>query len=652
MKLNEAQKELFKKNLKALPDKDLREKLRKIKKAKRYELQFGEDSLDINFKDRLTKSLMYGRGGGLSEMQNSLKMIQEKYPLHPILYFYGFGNGILYKALLQNKNLNHIVILEQELEILYLSFHCIDFSKEFEEAKMIVFYTPILNETELANLYNETTAFFIFSRTFVLELHCEYYQNHFSEDILKTTRIFTQSIASAVISRGNDPLDALDGIKNYVYNLTKMIQHPTFTELIKTRKGKAKTAIVVSTGPSLAKQLELLKKVQSKAVIFCADSAYSILARNNIVPDYVCMVERSEITAEFFNHDFGKDFEKDIIFLCASLIDKKAIEYLEYYERNYILVQKLLAFELYCTLNQFNYVDKIASVAHLCLVSAMALEFENIIFIGQDLAYADDGSSHPKEYQYKADYESNYYNEKFEIKAYGGQGTVFTHQVWRMFLMVFNEIINESTAYKGTIYNATEGGARIESMQEKPFKELCEDLLFEEKASFEPLKALTTDKQNELLFKVYYKVLKSMNECKNLSQKFQKELEKLQSKAQIANNDEQSFKELIEGLEQTKNEIKAVEKSLHLYEILFPFMIQFELNLARIYVFAPKNDDELLEKKMTWVNEHFFYIAMAIKHCQAQEIALKQNISPVESELQKRGFEKQIVKLKKALIKE
>lgn len=63
MKLNEAQKELFKKNLKALPDKDLREKLRKIKKAKRYELQFGEDSLDINFKDRLTKSLMYGRGG-------------------------------------------------------------------------------------------------------------------------------------------------------------------------------------------------------------------------------------------------------------------------------------------------------------------------------------------------------------------------------------------------------------------------------------------------------------------------------------------------------------------------------------------------------------------------------------------------------------
>ncbi|MCX2683731.1 motility associated factor glycosyltransferase family protein [Campylobacter sp. MIT 21-1684] len=587
-------------------------------------------------------------GGELSQMQNSLHLIQEKYPLHPILYFYGFGNGILYKALLQNKNLNHCVILEQELEILYLSFHLLDFSKELESKRMIILYTESLNETELSNFYNETTAFFVFCRTFVLEIHSQYYQDHFSQNILATTQLLTKSIANAVISRGNDPLDALEGIENYVHNLTKMITNPAFKELIRLRKAKAKTAIIVSTGPSLTKQLTTLKEVQEKAVIFCADSAYSILAKNGIVPDYVCMVERSEITAEFFHHDFGRDFDKNIIFLCTSLIDKKAIEYLEKYERKYILVQKLLGFNIYCDLKHFSYFDKIASVAHLCLVSAMALDFENIIFIGQDLAFGDTGDSHPKEYQYKADYES--YDEKFEIQAYKGQGTVLTHRVWRMFLMIFNLIISESAAYKGNIYNATEGGVRIETMQEKPFKELCEKLLNETKPVFEIPATLHTHKQNEFLFKAYAKVLHSIKECHTLSQKFQKDLQRLQAKKNFT--EEQAFKELIQELEEVKNEIKALEKSLHLYEILSPFMIQFELNLARIYVFSPKNSQEALEKKVTWIDEHFSYIDMAIKHCKAQELALRKNILVLEKELQQRGFKKQIIQIKRKVLKE
>ncbi|EOH7148894.1 6-hydroxymethylpterin diphosphokinase MptE-like protein, partial [Campylobacter coli] len=84
-----------------------------------------------------------------------------------------------------------------------------------------------------------------------------------------------------------------------VYNLPQMITHPTYKELLNKRKGLSKTAIIVSTGPSLTKQLPLLKKYQNKATIFCADSSYPILAKHNIKPDYVCMLERTELTAEF-----------------------------------------------------------------------------------------------------------------------------------------------------------------------------------------------------------------------------------------------------------------------------------------------------------------------------------------------------------------
>ncbi|MEE6616748.1 6-hydroxymethylpterin diphosphokinase MptE-like protein, partial [Campylobacter coli] len=81
--------------------------------------------------------------------------------------------------------------------------------------------------------------------------------------------------------------DALQGIEQFVYNLPQMITHPSYKELLSKRKGISDTAIIVSTGPSLTKQLPLLKKYASKATIFCADSSYPILAKHGIKPDYV-----------------------------------------------------------------------------------------------------------------------------------------------------------------------------------------------------------------------------------------------------------------------------------------------------------------------------------------------------------------------------
>ena len=94
---------------------------------------------------------------------------------------------------------------------------------------------------------------------------------------------------NAIIAQGNDPLDALQGIEQFVYNLPEMITHSTYKELLLKRKGASETAIIVSTGPSLTKQLPLLKEYASKATIFCADSSYPILAKWGIKPDYIFM---------------------------------------------------------------------------------------------------------------------------------------------------------------------------------------------------------------------------------------------------------------------------------------------------------------------------------------------------------------------------
>ncbi|EAK0006876.1 motility associated factor glycosyltransferase family protein, partial [Campylobacter coli] len=261
---------------------------------------------------------------------------------------------------------------------------------------------------------------------------------------------------------GNDPLDALQGIEQFVYNLPQMITHPSYKELLSKRKGISDTAIIVSTGPSLTKQLPLLKKYASKATIFCADSSYPILAKHGIKPDYVCMLERTEITSEFFNNDFG-EFDKDIIFICAGVVHPKAIEYLKGGNRKYLIMPRYLYFPIYIKLNKYFYfLYNTPSVAHMSYFLSVLLNHKNIILIGQDLAYAENGNSHPDDYQNSANYESQMY-EHILTTAYGGNGKVETHSIWLLFKNWFeNEMIPNTRKMGITTYNCTEGGARIE----------------------------------------------------------------------------------------------------------------------------------------------------------------------------------------------
>ncbi|EAL0289730.1 motility associated factor glycosyltransferase family protein, partial [Campylobacter coli] len=449
MTFTPTQKELFNKNIEALGNILLKESLKEIKSSK-FELILGKDNLDINLKDTSIKN----NGGGynenllyqdpIKELQTMLNTYNDKYLLYPVLYFYGFGNGILFKALLQNKNHQHIVVFEKDIEIIWIMFHILDFSSELQSARLMILENDKLQTQD----YNELCSFkpfFQFSRIYFLELMSHYYER-FHEDILGLNKKLAENFKNSIVSYGNDSTDTLQGIEQFVYNLPQMITHPSYKELLSKRKGISDTAIIVSTGPSLTKQLPLLKKYASKATIFCADSAYPILAKHDIKPDYVCMLERTEITAEFFNHDFG-EFDKDIVFICAGVVHPKAIEYLK--GRNLVITQKVLAFPYYINLKDFSYAAVEFSVAHMSYFLSVLLNHKNIIFIGQDLAYAENGNSHPDDYQNSANYESQMYKHIL-TEAYGGKKEIKTHEVWIFFKQILEAMIIK---YHITTYN-------------------------------------------------------------------------------------------------------------------------------------------------------------------------------------------------------
>ncbi|ELH5797072.1 motility associated factor glycosyltransferase family protein, partial [Campylobacter jejuni] len=553
------------KNLKALSGfeyNDLRKKLEDLKELREFTFTQGKDNLDINIIKKRNLKKMYQ--DPIKELEKNLEYFKD-FTRYPVLFFYGFGNGILYKILLQNQALKRIIIFEKELELIFLALNFIDFSKDLSLGRLIILHHDDINLPKMDKVFRLIGD--LFYRSYNLHIANDFYE-HYKEDILKLNKLNMQIIKNHNLMRGNDPKDAMQGIEQFVYNLPQMITHPSYKELLSKRKGISDTAIIVSTGPSLTKQLPLLKKYANKATIFCADSSYPILAKHGIKPDYVCMLERTEITAEFFNHDFG-EFDKDIIFICAGVVHPKAIEYLK--DRNLVITQKVLAFPYYINLKDFSYAAVGFSVAHTLSYLATYLSHKNIIFIGQDLAYAENGNSHPDDYQNSANYESQMY-EHILTTAYGGNGKVETHSIWLLFKNWFeNEMIPNTRKMGITTYNCTEGGARIEGTIEKPFLWACENLLHKDlNKPFEKLEPLSLNKQNEFLLKAYYKVYQSIKHCRDFSKILSNDFENIQSIYLSLNEKEEDINLAIEKIDKFKNKLEDIKQMQDLYEILQP----------------------------------------------------------------------------------
>ncbi|EAJ2258228.1 motility associated factor glycosyltransferase family protein, partial [Campylobacter coli] len=513
-------KNLFLKNTQALFEVDqiLAYKLRSLEKI---DFKILQNENGINFiKDDIA---LYKNPN--QELLESLTLFKSEYEKYPVLFFYGFGNGMFYKALCENKNHKHIIVFEDELEILALAFHLFDFSKELKNEKLILFYTPEVTTAQLTTLFiyeNIQKSVKIFN----LYIHNNFYEKFYTQKIKILNYKLMETIKYIVLNKGNDPYDSIIGIKHTLNNIPKLLSHGIFQDFLKKRKGKVKNAIIVSTGPSLTKQLPLLKQYANKATIFCADSAYPILAKHNIKPDYVCMLERDDIVSKCFDNDF-KEFDKGILFILASVVHKEVIEFLERNNREYMLVHRPLHFAASLNLKEFGYIGVGASVANMAYELAASLRHENIIFIGQDLAYAKDGSSHPREHIYGNQGEK-LRGEVYTL-AYGGEKQVRTQLTWNLFRQAFEkDIFWAKEKLKINTYNCTEGGARIEGAIEKPFQEVCETLLKENlKKPFDKPKILEKNKIKNKFLQTQKLLIKNVKQSEEFIKKCQNELKKL-----------------------------------------------------------------------------------------------------------------------------
>ncbi|HBK6297065.1 TPA: motility associated factor glycosyltransferase family protein [Campylobacter jejuni] len=608
-------KDLFLKNTQALfeVDQPLAYRLRSLEKI---DFKILQNENGINFiKDDIA---LYKNPN--QELLENLTLFKSEYEKYPVLFFYGFGNGMFYKALCENKNHKHIIIFEDELEILALAFHLFDFTQELKTHKLIPFYTPSFTNLQLDILFSLKT-FKTSVKIFKFFIHCDFYVQFFSTQIQNLKTKFTEFIYLTTLAYGNDPKDSLIGIKHTLNNLKHMLNHSVFQNFLKERRTKVKNAIIVATGPSLAKQLPLLKEYVGKASIFCADSSYPILAKHGIKPDYVLSLERIPLTSEFFNNDF-KDFDKDILFIITALTHENTIKYLEQNHRNYMLVHRPLYSAANLKLDDFGYLGVGASVANMAYELASALRHENIILIGQDLAYDDKGSSHTKDYVninlHKDDYQRD--KDKFNTTAYGGKGTVQSSLVWNLFRQFFEkDIFFTKEKLDITTYNCTEGGARIEGSIEKPFKEACENLLKEDLIKpFELPKNLDKTTIDDLFRKTKQRLHKYTIESKNFITQCQKELQKLKYELEKENKNFKTLEKIQTNLLKLSKEFKQLKLFNELTQAL-----HFH-NECEIVKFQVLKDDIQKENLELFLKTQYNFFSQALGYLDAQNNIIKQ----------------------------
>ncbi|ELF3311419.1 motility associated factor glycosyltransferase family protein [Campylobacter jejuni] len=459
---------------------------------------------NLNIYDKTHNVFMYEN---LEEEINFFyQSILEKTHRYPFACIYGIGNALLIKNLA--KHYKHLFVFESEIELFILALSTIDLSEELKVYKVVLFDCVAKDlEIQIAMIFDQQSILEYLS-LYEMFISSHYYLKYYETSILFVNELCIKSASVAIRNADITCFLPLLTYGQFLQNIPSMLESIPFQRILSERKNKFDNTIVVSAGPSLAKQLPLLKAYQDKAVIFCADGALSILEKEGIIPDYVTNLDCRDLAVKFFQNK--ENLKQSIIALeCAThpnVVHSLKAENCMIVLRNKALYQRF-------NLNDFGYIDTGTHVSHFSYTLALALGFKNIIMIGQDLAFDKEGNSHSKGFSYGEQFSGEKTVPTLKTQAYAGKGEVLTHVAWNDYRIKL-EYLFACNDQKAKFYNATEGGARINFTEELSFKECCEKLLTKEKPKFELPKSLTKNRSDKLLVKFKEKIQKDQENAK------------------------------------------------------------------------------------------------------------------------------------------
>lgn len=379
------------------------------------------------------------------------RIIKKEYKENYVHILFGYGKGYLADTFYQHqKNHEILLIMDPIKEELHIE------NKEIFNFEMLnQFKIKLENSLE----YFDTEVHVICSPN---------YENLFPKEykeilqLIKEVQI-TNKVISSTIERYSDQWQ-----ENLLHNMVYLIEDQLLEVYYKQVQ---KPIVIASGGPSLSKQLSIIKEYRETIFLMAAGSTINSLLHEGIIPDMVVSIDGGDINYQHF-----KDITIDIP-LVYSLNNHYKIQK-EWKGLRYVFID-LKDSDMQAKISKkYNInlplIQGGGSVANYCYSIATALTDKPIALIGQDLAYTD-LQSHAVGNRSGGEISQEFLlNRKaFETLDCNGKKT-YTDYPFMSMKKDFEELVVEYPPAT-FVYNCTEAGIPIEGIANLDFIEFIKE---------------------------------------------------------------------------------------------------------------------------------------------------------------------------------
>ncbi|MGD9580797.1 MAG: motility associated factor glycosyltransferase family protein [Vampirovibrionia bacterium] len=462
---------MFEKNLKALSRQNplLANKLRAMnfQNIEAFASQSGDINISYNNTD------LHSNNNPIEEALNLFESHINENSLNTFYIVYGLGIGYLFKRSYVTVK-GKIILFEPFLDVLRFTLEFVDFSKEIEDKRVFVCTTidevlAILNNKFIVGDKIEIT----YLPTYInLNPDCFNTLTNKTIELLKTKKQDQNTLLARSANWGLTTFNHLENIINAL-PVDKL-----------TNKFDDIPVVIVSAGPTLNDNIELLKQNRNKYLLLTVNSALKSLLSNDIVPDFCIISENYMIDKQF---EGLKNLDQ-----INYILHSRAQNYCwKLNNKNFVYFTEPDGFAIWYNkqLNdKYNLWPSAGSVSLLAFYIAFkVLESKNIILVGQDLAFINNEMYSSKVFDNNIETEikdnrlfikhtvdetiENKYNIKL-IKIKNSYGEEITTRIdYYDFIKQFEDIIKNEVPPEIKVINTSLNGAYIEGMVYKTLKD-------------------------------------------------------------------------------------------------------------------------------------------------------------------------------------
>ena len=255
--------------------------------------------------------------------------------------------------------------------------------------------------------------------------------------------------------------------RNMSYNLPTYLSTPPVDICKEGDRFAGVPGIVVSAGPSLAKNMHLLNEAKGHAVICATQTVFKPLLDAGIRPDFVTALDYHEKSKNYFG-DTGD--VSDIHMIAEPKVTWHVVD--AYTGPISLLNNAFMGLLLGPDIGDRQGIPAGTTVAHLSLFWLQYLGCDPIIFIGQDMAYADGEYYPPQVWAAQESWREPITKPPSRIVKDVNGKDIETDELLATYHEQFERDLADATQ---TIINATEGGWPFEGVPNMTFRQALDD---------------------------------------------------------------------------------------------------------------------------------------------------------------------------------